>query len=370
VPRIAVVAQGDVTDPGVWSGSPVGLCSGLIAAGVEVVPVDARPPGSSRLTRLLRISWEREAANPVLGAASGWWGAACIRRAGRIDGAVSIGSGYILRTGVPNVTFEDMTVAQGLLQPHSAVSGLGERAVRRWRERQRRVYARSRACCVGSNWTAGSIRDDYGIDPGKIHVVGFGRNFEPLPVDRDWRVPRFLFLGVEWERKRGPAVLDAFAEVRALHPEATFDVVGEHPPLDAAGVTGHGRLALGSPEDRKRLTELLAQSTCLVLPSAFEAFGIAYVDAGAAGVPSIGTTVGGAPDAIGDGGVLVEPDDPRALAAAMLGLADPDTARRLGELAFAHSALFTWRAVAERVIRALRPPGVDLDRLAGFLDPS
>ncbi len=358
-----------MTDPQTWSGSPAGLCSGLAAAGAEVVPIDTRPPGSSKLTRILRISWTGEATSRALATASGLWGDATIRRAGPVDGVVAIGSGYILKATVPTVTFEDMTVAQGLQQPFSAVSKLPDRRARRWRERQRRIYMRYRACCAGSNWVANSIRDDYGIDPDKIHLVGFGRNFEPPPVDRDWSAPRFLFLGVEWERKRGPAVLEAFAKVRAQHPAATLDVVGGHPPLDRDGVTGHGRLSLGSSRDREGLADLLARATCLVLPSAFEAFGIAYLDAGAAGVPSIGTTVGGAPDAIGDGGVVVEPDDQSALTAAMLKLVDPDTARHLGELASAHSALFTWQAVAERVLRALRPPGVELDALAGFLDP-
>lgn len=330
--------------------------------------VDARPPGARKLIGRLRIPWTWEATSPAYAMAGGLWADTSIRMAGGIDGAVTIGSGYALRTALPTVTLDDMTVAQGRLQPFSPVSSLTDRAVRRWRERQRRVYIRSACCCASSSWAADSIRDDYGIAPDKIHVVGFGRNFEPPSVDRDWSVPRFLFVGVEWERKRGPAVLDALAKVQAQHPDATLDVVGEHPPLDAPGVTGHGRLALGSPEDRERLVALLSHATCLVLPSTFEAFGIAYVDAGAAAVPSIGTTVGGAADAIGEGGVLVAPDDQPALVAAMLELADPDTARLLGKRAFAHSALFTWKNVAERILRALRPPRADLSRLADFLD--
>jgi hypothetical protein len=50
-------------------------------------------------------------------------------------------------------------------------------------------------------------------------------------------------------------------------------------------------------------------------------------------------------------------------------VADPDTASRLGQLAFEHSARFTWRAVAERMLRALRPEGVDVAGLSDFLDP-
>jgi glycosyltransferase involved in cell wall biosynthesis len=332
-----------------------------------VVPVDARPPGGPRWGRLLNKGWTWEATNPLFAGASGLAGDMAIRRAG-VDGVVAIGSGYILRAGAPVVSFEDETVAQARRQPTSPLATLGERQASRWLGRQRRIYERGSGCCVGSAWIARSVRDDYGIDPGKIHVVGFGRNLDPVAAERDWSAPRFLFLGVDFELKRGPAVLAAFAEVRRRHPEASLDVVGEHPPLDAEGVTGHGRLALGSAADRAKLGELLARATCLTVPSTREAFGIAYVDAGACGIPSIGTTVGGAPETIGDGGLVVAPGDHEGLVAAMLELADPETAKTMGERALARSRLFTWRAVAERLLRVLRPPGVDPASLAGFID--
>jgi glycosyltransferase involved in cell wall biosynthesis len=103
------------------------------------------------------------------------------------------------------------------------------------------------------------------------------------------------------------------------------------------------------------------------MPSSLEAFGIAYMDAGATGLPSIGTTVGGAPDAVGDGGRVVDPSDDAALTESMLELAEPETARELGERAHRHAAAHTWQAVGERLLRALRPPGLDLSGLPEFL---
>jgi glycosyltransferase involved in cell wall biosynthesis len=366
-PRIAVVAQGDVRDPSSWSGSPAGICAGLEAAGAEVVAVNSRPPGVVRLGRLLRREWTWESANPVIAAASGLKGDLEVRRVG-VDGVIAIGSGYLLRGRTPFATFEDETVAQARRQPTMAAYNIGQRQADRWLRRQRRIYERSRGCGTGSAWIARSIRDDYGIDPAKIHVVGFGRNLDAVPAERDWSVPHYLFLGVDWELKRGPAVLAAFEEVRRRYPEATLDIASKHPPLDVEGVTGHGRLALGSAADRVKLAELLARATCLTVPSTREAFGIAYVDAGASGVPSIGTTVGGAPETIGDGGLVVAPGDHEGLVAAMLELADPATAKRHGERARARSALFTWQAVAERLLRVLRPPGVDISALAEFIE--
>jgi glycosyltransferase involved in cell wall biosynthesis len=367
-PRIAVIVHGDPTAPRTWSGSPAGIIGGLRAHGVEAVPIDATPPGARRARSVLRRRWTWDSTNPLVAGGSGLWADALVRRR-RVDGVVQIGSGFRLRTARPLVTFEDETVAQALRQEPSDLGLLAPRETRRWLARQGRIYRGARACCVGSAWTGESVRDDYGTDPAKIHVVGFGRNLVTVPRERDWSVPRFLFLGVWWELKRGDAVLAAFAKVRERHPEATLDIAGRHPPLDALGVRGHGLLSLASPEDRTRMIDLLGQATCMVVPSRREAFGIAYADAGAAGVPCIGTSVGGAPETIGPGGLVVDPGDEAGLEAAMLRLCDPAVARELGERAREHAAQFTWEAVAERILRALELPGIDPGTLAPYVEP-
>jgi glycosyltransferase involved in cell wall biosynthesis len=368
--RIALVQQGDPTDPASWSGVPARLTRGFEQAGCEVVPVRASFNGAGRLASLLGMSWASQSASRGFAAVCGAIADHSLRRAERLDGIVMIGSGYRLHAEAPIVTFEDMTLVQALKQGEPPYDSLHEAGARRWRERQRRIYAESRGCCLASSWAAASVIQDYGIPAEKVHVVGLGRNIDVEPAERDWGVPRFLFVGADWRRKRGDAVLSAFATVRERHPEATLDLVGNHPPVDAAGVIGHGRLPLGSREGQRSYFELLRRATCFLMPSRHEPFGIAYLDAGASGLPSIGTTVGGAPEAIGEGGVVVDPDDPDALPTAMLRLAAPATARQLGERALRHAEACTWRATAERLVRALGPPGVDLDRLPPFLDPS
>jgi glycosyltransferase involved in cell wall biosynthesis len=367
-PRIAVVVQGDPTSPRTWSGSPAGIVGGLRAHGVDVVPVDATPPGARRLRGALRRPWTWDATNPAVAIGSGLRADLALRRA-RVDGAVAIGSGFRLRTGKPIATFEDETVAQALRQTPSELAHLSPRESDRWLGRQAEIYSGARACCVGSDWAGASIRDDFGVAAEKVHVVGFGHNLAARPAERDWTVPRFLFLGVKWELKRGPAVLAAFEQVRARHPAATLDVAGGHPPFDQPGVRGHGLLSLASETDRAKLIDLLDRSTCLVLPSRREAFGIAFADAGSAGLPSIGGSVGGSAETIGDGGFVVDPGDDEALLSAMLHLCDGEVARELGEKAGAHAALFDWVAVAERILRSLALPGIDPNGLAGFISP-
>ena len=62
-----------------------------------------------------------------------------------------------------------------------------------------------------------------------------------------------------------------------------------------------------------------------------------------------------------------DPDDDEALAAAMLEFSDPFVAASLGAKALRRAELFTWRKVAERILRALALPGFPQDGLAEFL---
>lgn len=323
--------------------------------GAEVVHVDASVPKAGAIGRRLRMSWADRSASRAFATAATLIVQRTLQLARPLDGVVMIGSSFTLHAAAPYVTFEDMTVAQALRMPDPGYQGLGERAATRWRRRQASIYRRARGCCLSSEWAAASVRDDYGIEAAKVHVVGFGANAVTEPTERAWSRPRFLFVGFDWERKRGEAVIEAFAAVRERYPRATLDLVGGHPKVEREGVAAHGPLPLGSEAGRRRYAELLGGATCLVMPSTFEPFGIAYLDAAHAGIPSIGTTVGGAAEAIGDAGRVVDPGDPEALFAAMLEVADPDVAERLGDRARERAPRFTWQAVAAQVLRILLP---------------
>ena len=218
--------------------------------------------------------------------------------------------------------------------------------------RHAEVYESAYACCAASRWIAdGLVRD--GVHHSKIRIVGYGANFDldGLPP-RDWSTPRFLFVGWDWKRKNGDAVVRAFQSLRTQVPSATLDVVGHHPRLDLPGVTGHGPLSFFSSESKAAVEDLFGRSTCFVMPSFVEPFGIVYVEAARAGIPSIGTTVGGTSDSIGEGGMCVPPDDEVALEGAMRELSDPDTAKALGQAATVNASKFSWNATAERILRS------------------
>jgi glycosyltransferase involved in cell wall biosynthesis len=368
--RIGIAFPGDPSHKATWSGIPFGLTGGLEVAGIEVVPVRVEPPAlllaassNAIAATYLRpqrsprtaVQQARAAARTSAGIAqvNSWAAPKALRRAGQLDGIIQIGTGYTLPGGVPVATYEDMTIPQTKTHPYVGWDLLTRRSFASRMARQRRAYEQARACCLTSPWAAESVLNDYGIAPQKVHVVGIGCNHTAPHTQRDWSEPRFLFVGLDWERKNGSGVLRAFARLRERVPSARLDLVGGHPPLSQVGVTGHGILRLDVAEQHERLERLFAEATCFVMPSHSEASAIAYVEAASAGLPSIGTSAGGSGYLIGDGGVIVDPGDDEALLAAMLRLADPETAERAGAAAKERSRLFSWDAVASRLLSAL-----------------
>lgn len=374
LPRVGVVAAWfDPEDPRQWAGASYGLISELRRLGVYAGHRSSTPwPGFSRLV----YRWAK-----ATGREQGWTRRAEMRVVTRlsdlalrattpadVDGWVHLPNINGPATRGRYTTFHDTSPAQLLAGGIELAASFGfpyaTRGQLEWVvRRQVALYKGAYAVCVSSKWAADSIVRDHGIDARKVHVVGNGRNADPSPpVDRDWSTPRFLFIGRNWNRKNGDAVVQAFTRVRTKFPEARLDIVGSHPPLDVVGVTGHGHVAVSQPDGRAIIEGLFAAATCFVLPSLMEPFGLVYVEAAAAGVASIATTIGGTETSVGPGGILVDPRDDEAIYRAMCEMCDPDRARNLGEIAHERASIFTWPAFGQRIVRSLdlTIPGITL----------
>lgn len=372
-PRVGLAYPGDPDSPGTWSGTPASLAGALRELGATVVPLRAEPPravewAAAHLLTLLRVHrtpgetlrqrarTSRSIALYMSPAMSRLRSRALrrpLKEALPLEGVVQVGTGYAVPPGVPVTTYEDMTVRQALTLPYPEWQALSAKETAAAVERQARAYSQATTCCFATDWAAQSAVCDYGVARDRVRVVGVGRNHSPRPLPRDWSAPRFLFVGGDWKRKNGDAVVRAFARVRERIPAARLDLGGHHPRVEVEGVTGHGWLSLGDDGERAELDRLFETATCFVMPSRVEPAGIVYLEAGAAAVPSIGSTVGGCAELIGGGGTVVDPDDEQGLFEAMVRFSDGAVAREAGQHALARADDFTWAAVARRVLGAL-----------------
>lgn len=197
--------------------------------------------------------------------------------------------------------------------------------------------------------------------PARMCVVHLGAEAPRyLPPKR--RQPTISTLGHVVARKRHVDVLRALTVLTPRFPDVRWVVIGdgpERPGLERLGAQ------LGVTERINWLGQLppaealdeLARCHLMAMPSLNEAFGVAYVEALACGVPAIACRGEGGPEEIatfGDGMLLVPPRDPDALAeAAAPLLADP---AHLGELSAAArstaAAEFSWDRCGRRTLEA------------------
>jgi glycosyltransferase involved in cell wall biosynthesis len=142
--------------------------------------------------------------------------------------------------------------------------------------------------------------------------------------------PRVVYLGgFENPGKGFDNLLAALPEILERVPELTVSLAGPGEPTPAAqNLLGERVRWLGFVDDSHK-AELLGDGAVFVLPSRSEGLPMALLEAMAHGTAIVATAVGGVPDTLTDGvdGRLVEPEDPSALAAAVLELGS-DSARR------------------------------------------
>jgi alpha-maltose-1-phosphate synthase len=237
------------------------------------------------------------------------------------------------------------------LQPHE----LADVALR-----ERGIYQNAAGIFTISEYLRQSFIQDFGIHPDRVVTVGAGPNIDPAQwPSTDSRRPRkgaptILFVGVQFERKGGTVLLEAFRSVRKALPTARLLIVGPKKPIAAdPGVEWLGFLRKDSPEGVAALLDAYSAADVFCLPTRYEPFGIAFLEAMFAGLPCIGTHVWAVPEMVWDGetGFLIPPDDAEALAdRILLLLRDPDLARKFGAAGLALAKRqFTWQAAAGRM---------------------
>jgi glycosyltransferase involved in cell wall biosynthesis len=151
-------------------------------------------------------------------------------------------------------------------------------------------------------------------------------------------------------------LIEAAARWRDRDPQPRTAIVGAGPLAAAlhaqASQAGADVVLLGARDD---VPALLAAADLVVVPSRWEARALIIQEAMRAGRPVVATRVGGTLELTGaDGAILVPPEDPAALADAVVAvLDDPALASRLGAVAQQRSVRFPSQQDAIRAALAI-----------------
>jgi len=236
----------------------------------------------------------------------------------------------------------------------------------------RRLCLRADKITSVSESTLEDIVRIYGIDREKIVRIynGISENFEAfdrnnpklIEIKDKYHLPFnfILFLGTVEPRKNIRAVVKAFDRLKSLgNPQ--FDKY----KLVVAGGKGWKTESIFSEMRKARFTKDIIYTSCVtqedkaavytlsslfVYTSFFEGFGLPLLEAMRCGVPVITSNASSIPEVVGNGAIMVDPDRPDEIFAAMKEiLLDKDLRIRIGENGLKQSIRFNWKTSAREL---------------------
>jgi glycosyltransferase involved in cell wall biosynthesis len=203
--------------------------------------------------------------------------------------------------------------------PNKFFSGLSKRSVRMGDLLEQRILDNCTVAALSSQWAANSAVNDYGLSRNKVCVVPLGANFDSDPTfNSDTNLIErkivLLFVGVVWERKGGPLAFRVLSELLERGVPAELHVVGCEAPetiKDSPHVVCHGFLDKSDPAALNTLNRLYENASFLIVPSRQEAYGLAFAEASAYGLPILATNTGGVATVVEQGvnGFLFDLDE-------------------------------------------------------------
>ncbi|MBI2410240.1 glycosyltransferase family 4 protein [Candidatus Kaiserbacteria bacterium] len=211
----------------------------------------------------------------------------------------------------------------------------------------------------------------FALGLANLHVINNGINFEKFhdpALSLGGREDSIVTVGALNPAKGYDVSLAAFAKARAELKSLRYYIVGNRGNAAYFAALEQQAARLGVREDvifqenlsHEELVKLYRKAKLFMLPSLtldsdFEGFGLVYLEAGACGLPVIGSLDSGAEDAIinGETGLLVPQNDPHAVAEAILKIMkETGLAERMAESGVRWAKAHDWSAVVQSYVQA------------------
>lgn len=213
---------------------------------------------------------------------------------------------------------------------------------------EKSLYQHSALCFTWSNNIAKLISEAYKVSPSKIKCVYAGNNVD---LYDDGNLKKFsnqhiLFVGVDWIRKGGPMLLEAFKQIQKELPDAVLTIVGCSPKVNIKNVQVAGRVPL------EQMPQYYNSASVFCLPTLREPFGLVFVESMLYRLPIVANNIGALPDLIENGynGFLVDNNLRDYVDVLVRLLKNPDLCKQLGDNGCIRAKeRFTWDIVGNKI---------------------
>lgn len=240
-----------------------------------------------------------------------------------------------------------------------------------------RIVRKSKKIITVSHFEKNRIADFFGMkgNPRLTAVYnGVGEHFKPVTnraeltrVKEKYHLPDhfFFFLGNTDPKKNTKGTLKAYADfVKQTNSEMQllmldYDQNELKKMLSEIGAPELiGRIHLTGYVVNTDLPAIYSQCGVFLYPSLRESFGIPILEAMGCGVPVITSNTSSMPEIAGDAALIIDPYKPEEITAAMIQLTTDNTLRGSKiKLGYEQAALFSWKAMAENVLKIYQEIG-------------
>lgn len=197
-----------------------------------------------------------------------------------------------VKGGCKCYSYHDGNLAQMLKSPYMPTN-IPESTVKDAFDYEHRVYQGMDKIFVMSDYLRKSFIEDFGVDESKVITIGAGVNLDRIPDvgAKNYNNRSLLFIGVDFYRKGGIQLLKAFRIVKQSFTDAKLNIIGPNNlKVDSDllnGVKFHGFLSKRNLEERKLFDAIIQSCDIFVMPSLYEPFGIAPLEAMVYKIPCI-----------------------------------------------------------------------------------
>lgn len=231
-----------------------------------------------------------------------------------------------------------------------------QKVIRIRKVKQKEYYEKCSGIFVMGEWLKRYLVDQLGIREDKIYCIGAGYDVNINKYDPSKRTGnKLLFVGVDFERKAGPLVLEAFKILKQKYQKnAELYIVG---PKKLELMEKYEGVHFIGNVSQDKIPYYYNRCDAFCMPSYLEPFGKVFIEALAFGMPVIARNAFAASDFIMDGenGFLIEKDDAEVLAKKMYESLNNEQIRENVKKDMPRIRdYYSWDKVAERIDEVIK----------------